>query len=487
METEKACFGGGIFPGGYTGHCSFASAHATLLWMAGAEDTAGVVASAALREAATAVVRRLRKAGFEALFAGGCVRDLQLGREPTDYDIATSARPDDVTALFARTVSVGARFGVILVVTETASFEVATFRSDGDYLDSRRPSQVTWSDARGDAERRDFTINGMFLDPLNGELLDYIGGRKDLDAGIIRAIGDPRARFGEDRLRLLRGVRFAARLGATIEPATFSAMQEMAPTITEIAWERIGDEIRKILAEGAAARGLDLLSESGLLAVILPEIEAMHGVEQPVKHHPEGDVFVHTRRCIGGLRPEHDASVRLATLLHDVAKPPCFTRDETGRIKFHGHCERGAEMARVICERLRCSNALRDKVVWLIANHLRHAEADQMRPATLKRFFAEEHFPALLELIRLDSLGGRGDLTRWEKLRAQYENLSAEELHPEPLLRGRDLLQLGYPEGPRLKIILEDALDAQLEGDLVDIGAARAWALHKHPLVGGGA
>jgi poly(A) polymerase len=450
--------------------------------MVGGEDTSG---AAALREAATAVVRRLREAGFVALFAGGCVRDLQLGREPTDYDIATSARPDDVTALFARTVSVGARFGVVLVVNKIGSFEVATFRSDGDYLDHRRPSQVTWSDARGDAERRDFTINGMFLDPLTDEVLDYVGGRADLEAGIIRSIGDPRARFGEDRLRLLRGVRFAARLGATIEPATFATMQEMAPTIVDIAWERIGDEIGKILAEGAAARGLDLLSESGLLAVVLPEVEAMHGVEQPVKHHPEGDVFVHTRRCIAELRPEHDAGVRLATLLHDVAKPPCFTRDEDGRIKFHGHCERGAEMAYGICERLRCSNALRDKVVWLIANHLRHTEADNMRPATLKRFFAEEHFPALLELVRLDSLGGRGDLIRWDKLRAQYESLSAEELVPEPLLRGRDLLQLGYPAGPRLKTILHEAFDAQLDGDITDTDAARAWALHTYPLEGG--
>lgn len=439
-------------------------------------------ATVEVREAAVEVVQRLQKAGHDALFAGGCVRDIELGREPADFDIATAARPSDVEALFPRTVAVGARFGVILVVTEAGSFEVATFRSDGDYHDNRRPSQVTYSDARGDAQRRDFTVNGMFLDPVSGEVLDYVGGRKDLAAGVIRAIGDPFARFAEDRLRLLRAVRFAARLGAKIEPLTFAALCEMAPTIVDIAWERIGDEILKILAEGQAAVGLDLLSETGLLGVVLPEVEAMHDVEQSPDHHPEGDVFVHTRLCVAGLQPQkHDAALRLATLLHDVAKPLCSNRSQDGQIRFYGHCEKGEEMAREICERLRLSNAVRDKTAWLVRNHLRHLDAPQMRIATLRRFLSEEHFPDLLELIRLDVLAGSGDLGAWEFLHGKFEEFSRDEVKPAPLLRGQDLLELGYSPGPRLGEILDGAFDAQLEGEFTDSLEARTWVLAKYP------
>lgn len=434
--------------------------------------------------AALNVVRVLQEAGHEALFAGGCVRDLELGLRPGDYDIATSARPDDVCELFPRTVPIGAKFGVILVVTAAGSFEVATFRSDGDYHDHRRPSQVTYSDARGDAERRDFTINGMFCDPLTGEVHDFVGGRADLAARRIRAIGDPRARFDEDRLRLLRCVRFAARLDAEIEEETWAALCEMAAGITEIAGERIGEEIRKMLLEeegGRVVRALDLLAESGLLEAVLPEVAVMRGVEQSPEHHPEGDVFVHTRLLLAQFEAGHEEALRFAALLHDIAKPVCAERSNDGRIRFHGHCERGEEMVHEIFRRLRFSNALRDKVSWLVRHHLRHLDARRMRVATLRRFLAEEHFPDLLELIRLDALAGSGDLEDWQFLRTKLDDFSREELKPAPLLRGRDLLDVGYQPGPSMKSVLNAAYDAQLEGRIADIEEARRWVLANHP------
>lgn len=437
-----------------------------------------------MSKAATGVVRRLREAGHEALFAGGCVRDLALGLEPGDYDIATSARPDDVRRLFPHTIPIGAKFGVILVVTPGGSFEVATFRSDGDYHDHRRPSQVTYSDARGDAERRDFTINGMFHDPLTGEVHDYVGGRADLDARRIRAIGDPRARFDEDRLRLLRCVRFAARLDAEIEAGTWAALCEMAPGIRGIADERIGEEIRKMILEEdgtRVVRALDLLAESGLLEIVLPEIAAMRGVEQSPDHHPEGDVFVHTRLLLAQLDARHGEALRFAALLHDVAKPVCAEKGSDGRIRFHGHCERGEAMVQEIFRRLRFSNALRDHTGWLVRNHLRHLDARRMRVATLRRFLAEEHFPELLELIRLDALAGSGVLDDWQFLRNKLDEFSREELKPKPLLSGRDLLDAGYAPGPAMKRILNAVYDEQLEGRVVDIEQARNWVLKHHP------
>ena len=434
-----------------------------------------------VREGAEEVCRQLQQAGYEALFAGGCVRDLALGVAPVDFDIATSARPADVAALFPRTVPVGVHFGVTLVVTDKGSFEVTTFRSDGDYLDHRRPSQVTFSDARGDAARRDFTINGMFLDPRSDAVIDYVGGQQDLAAGIVRAIGNPEDRFREDRLRMIRAVRFAAKLRSTIEPATLTAVKSSAPKILDISWERIGDELRKILADGEASRAVVLLSETGLLEKILPEVQAMHGVEQSPEHHPEGDVFTHTRLCLAGLEEGHDDALRLAVLLHDVAKPRCAERGKDGRIRFHGHCELGSQMAREICERLRFSNALRDKVGWLVANHLRHLNARKMRLSTLKRFLAEPLFDDLLELIRVDAMAGSGDLDLWHFLKNRKAELSQEDVAPKPLLRGGDLLALGYLAGPGMREILDAIYDAQLEHAFEQADDARRWVLQTFP------
>lgn len=450
------------------------------MMQSGGEEKAPV-SSGEVRRGAEDVCRRLHQAGYEALFAGGCVRDLGLGTDPVDFDIATSARPDDVAALFPRTVPVGVRFGVTLVVTAKGAFEVTTFRSDGDYLDHRRPSQITYSDARGDAARRDFTINGMFLDPRTNEVIDYVGGQADLAAGLIRAIGDPEERFREDRLRMIRAVRFAAKLRATIDPPTFAAVQSKAPRILDIAWERVGDELRKILADGEASRALTLLSETGLLAKILPEVEALHGVAQSPDHHPEGDVFVHTCLCVAGLDEGHDDALRLAVLLHDVAKPLCAEVGEDGRIRFHGHCERGGEMAREICERLRCSNAVRDKVGWLVTNHLRHLNAREMRLSKLKRFLAEPFFDDLLELIRIDALAGSGDLDLWHFLKNQQAEMSLAEVAPDPLVRGADLLAMGYVAGPGMREILDATYDAQLEGVFLETEGARAWVLREFP------
>ena len=426
-------------------------------------------------------MERLRGAGFEALFAGGCVRDLELGFPPEDYDVATSALASQVEALFPRTVGVGRQFGVIKVLGEAGDTEVATFRSDGVYVDHRRPSEVRFSDARGDAERRDFTINGMFLDPETGEITDYVGGRADLEAKRIRAIGDPDARFGEDRLRLLRAIRFAARFGFRIEEATWQSIVAHASTIRDIAWERIGDEIVKILRDGAARRGFELLAECGLLEAVLPEIAAMRGVEQSPDHHPEGDVFVHTLLCIDKLDPaQHDSALALAVLLHDVAKPHTFEKGDDGRIRFFGHCEQGAELSRVICRRLRQSGETSDRVAWLIANHLRHMQAPDMRVATLKRFLGEPWIASLLELIRIDVSSGSGNLTTWQYCVDQLAALPVEEIRPEPLLRGQDLIELGFAPGPDFKRILDAAFDAQLEGEFATTAAARTWVAAHH-------
>jgi len=428
-------------------------------------------------------VRRLRAAGHEALFAGGCVRDLLLEREPADYDIATSAPASVVQQLFPRTVPVGLQFGVVVVLEEGEPFQVATFRRDGVYLDHRRPTEVHFSDARHDAERRDFTINGMFLDPESDEVLDFVGGRADLAAGIVRAIGDPYARFDEDSLRLLRAVRFAARFDYAIAPETVDAIHKLAPTITGIAWERIGDEIVKILTEGRARRGFELLAESGLLVEVLPEVAALRGVAQSPDHHPEGDVFTHTLLCLEKLDPaRHGESLSLAALLHDVAKPGCAVLQPDGRRTFHGHCERGAVMADEIVSRLRRSRETAEQVAWLVEHHLRHLDAPQMRLAKLKRFLAAPLIDELLELTRIDALSGSGDLATYEFCRAQRAELLHAEPLPEPLLRGRDLIALGHRPGKQFREILDGAFDAQLEGEFTTAEAARAWVRERHPL-----
>lgn len=422
---------------------------------------------------AKAIIRTLRKHGFAAYLAGGCVRDKLLGHEPKDFDVATSARTEEVQRLFAHTVPVGAQFGVMLVIHDGIPCEVATFRSDGVYLDGRHPVSVRFSDPREDALRRDFTINGMFYDPVTEQVIDYVNGRQDLSAGVIRAIGDPHARFSEDRLRMLRAVRLAARFGFTIEAQTFAAIQELAPTITDIAWERIGDEISKILSEKGAKRAFELLSDSGLLAVILPEIAAMRGVEQSPDFHPEGDVFTHTLLLLNNLDAPTE-TLALGALLHDVAKPLCQQRKEH-RITFYGHSETGATMAVAICQRLKRSRDTWERVEYLVKNHLRALSAPDMRASTLKRFLREEGIEELLELVRLDALASNGDLRAYEFCKHKLAELAPEQMTPPRLVTGRDLIALGLSPGPRFKELLAAVEEAQLEGQVHTREDALAW------------
>lgn len=415
------------------------------------------------RTAATRVVRTLRDAGHQAFFAGGCVRDELLGREPSDFDIATSAPPETVQRLFRRTIPVGVQFGVILVIEGERRFEVATFRSDDAYVDGRRPSAVHFATAEQDAQRRDFTINALLRDPDSGAVIDYVGGQADLRAGLIRAIGDARARIAEDRLRMLRAVRFAARFGFTLDDATAAAIVASAPLLTDMAAERIGEEIVKILTEGHARRAFQLLDETGLLAVVLPEIAAMKGVAQSSDYHPEGDVFVHTLRLLDQLPAGASEALALGCLLHDVAKPPCAGR-KGDRITFYGHEPRGAEMAVAICQRLRRSRAAWERVAWLVEQHLRIVQAPKMRLSTLKRFLAHDGIDELLNLAQIDALASNGNLEFVQFCDRTRRELSAEALRPPRLLTGSDLMALGHPRGPKLGEILRAVEEAQLEG-----------------------
>jgi poly(A) polymerase len=435
------------------------------------------------RTNAIAVVRRLRDAGFEALLAGGCVRDEILGRTPKDYDVATDAPATRVLELFPGSLPVGVQFGVVLVPAGDDRIEVATFRRDGVYLDSRHPVSVTFGSAQEDAARRDFTINGMFLDPLEDRIIDYVGGRDDLARGVVRAIGDPAARLDEDKLRMLRGVRLAARLGYTIDPATWDVIRREAPLIDRIAWERIGEEIRLILSEGAAKRGFELLHASGLLAVVMPELLAMQGVEQTPLHHPEGDVWIHTLLVIDQLRAPTE-TLALGALLHDVAKPICAGRKTTPegeRITFYGHPERGAEMAVAVCQRLKRSRAVWERVAYLVRNHLRLVSAPLMRKSTLTRFLREDGIDELLELARIDASASNGDLQYYEFCRAKLASLSEEQMNPPALVTGRDLIALGHTPGPRFSEILHAVEEQQLEGALADREAALAWVRSRYP------
>ena len=422
---------------------------------------------------ARAIVHTLRDHGFTAYLAGGCVRDKLLGIEPKDFDVATSARATEVQAFFPHTVPVGVQFGVVLVICDSSQVEIATFRSDGVYRDGRHPSSVQFSNAHADALRRDFTINGMFYDPVTEQVIDYVDGRQDLAQRVVRAIGNPYARFAEDRLRMIRAVRLAARLGFTIAPDTFAAIRALVPTIVDIAWERIGDEIVKILTAGGSKRAFALLSESGLLQVILPEIEAMRGVEQSPDFHPEGDVFVHTLLLLEKL--DHPSeTLALGALLHDVAKPLCQAR-KGERITFYGHCERGAEMAVEICQRLKRSRTTWERVAYLVKNHLRLLSAPEMRTATLKRFLREEGIEELLELARIDALSSSGDLRPYEFCRRKLAELGPAQIAPPRLLNGHDLITLGFPPGPHFKDILDAVEEAQLEGRLVTREDALSW------------
>lgn len=429
------------------------------------------------RDRAIAIVKRLREEGYESYLAGGCVRDLMLNEKPRDYDIATRARPEDIQRLFPHTIPVGAQFGVVLVIVEGHPFEVATFRFDGPYLDGRRPSHVRYGTLDEDILRRDFTINGMVYDPVEDRIIDRVEGLQDLERRRIRAIGDPRARFEEDRLRMLRAVRLAASLNFEIEGATFDAIVQLAGTVTGVSPERIGEEISRILTEGGARRGFELLDQCGLLRILLPEIEAMKGVEQSPDHHPEGDVFMHTLTLLSHL---HAPSETLAygCLLHDVAKPVCARRDGS-RITFYGHTERGAEMAQDILKRLRRGRSVWERVAYLVRNHLRHTQAPKMRLSTLKRFLREDGIDELLELARIDALSSSGDLRLYRFCKDRLSEMQEEEIRPEPLLSGRDLIEMGLVPGPIFTQILRRVEDAQLGGELTSRQDALEW-VHKH-------
>ena len=511
-------------------------------------------------EAAMQVIGRLRAAGYEAYLAGGCVRDLLLGREPDDYDVATSATPDVVLGMFERTFAVGAKFGVVLVATTCGGAgtvdqepappqvvtEVATFRSDGAYSDGRRPDAVRYAEsAEEDVQRRDFTINGLLLDPLKmgpqglkpadfvgstgtaeavplqnnaldrvfrqtmkpgnaeGELdelaeartlqspggegagalraavIDHVGGVADLDAGMVRAIGDPVLRFEEDQLRLLRAVRFAARFGFAIEPGTHAAMRACAAKIATVSRERVRDELTKMLTEGKARRAFELLDETGLLVQVLPEIAAMKGVEQPPQFHPEGDVWVHTLMLLEQLEAGCPATLGWGALLHDVGKPPTFTR--TDRVRFNGHVEVGVAMGAEICRRFRFSNDETQMVLALIENHMRFADVHRMKASTLKRFFRLDAFEQHLALHRMDCLAASGNLENWEFAREALAAMGEEAVRPKPLLTGRELIAAGYAPGAGFKEMLRMAEDAQLDGTVTTQEEALALVRARFP------
>ena len=413
-----------------------------------------------MRRAAQRIVERLRANGYEAFFAGGWVRDLLLHRKPKDIDIATSALPEDVLRLFPGVTAVGAKFGVVQVRVYGRSYEVATFRSEGPYLDGRHPSSVSFAEPQQDALRRDFTVNGLFYDPVAGRVIDYVHGRADLRRKIVRTIGDPEARFSEDYLRMLRAVRFACWLGFEIEPATWKAVRQYAPDILRVSWERIRDELLQILTGPSRAHGLDLLHDSGLLAHLLPEVEAMRGIEQPAEFHPEGDVFTHTRLTLSLLR-KPSAVLAMGALLHDVGKPPTFNLKD--RIRFDNHVEVGARIAADVCRRLRMSNEEIEHVVDLVSHHLRFMHVHEMRESTLLRFLRKPNFADHLELHRADCLSSHRDLSGYRFCKQKLAEIKRELPSLPRLITGQDLIDMGYQPGPVFRSILQAVEDLQLE------------------------
>lgn len=431
----------------------------------------------ALKDQAAAIVRRLQQAGFEAFWVGGCVRDFLLGREPVDYDIVTSALPDEIEKLFRRTIPVGRKFGVLIVVEGEHQFQVATFRAEAEYRDGRHPERVSFGDASADARRRDFTINGLFYDPIGKKLQDWVAGEADLRAKLIRTIGSPEERFAEDHLRLLRAVRLAAQLGFQIESATFQAIKALARKIQGISAERIRDELIKLLRPPHASRGLALLEESGLLEEVLPEIAATRTCEQSPDYHPEGPVFKHLLLMLKHLPEDADPSVAWAVLLHDVAKPVTASRDPaTGSIHFYGHERIGAEMAEKILERLRFPRKQIDEIVQAVRCHMQFKDVPQMRKATLRRLLLRPTFPLELELHRLDCVGSHGQLDIYELLVAQAAELNNMPQIQPPLLKGNDLIALGVKPGPRLGALLEEIREKQLQDELKTRAEALQWA-----------
>jgi poly(A) polymerase len=437
------------------------------------------------RELANAICDTLRRHGHEALLVGGCVRDLLLKREPADFDVTTDATPERVLQLFPDGIGVGAQFGVVLVLRDAAKVEVATFRSDVGYSDGRHPDRVLYSKTpQEDVARRDFTINGLLMRHDTGEVLDYVGGQYDLHARLVRAIGDPERRFTEDKLRMLRALRFAARFGYAIEPATFAAIQGHAPEIHVVSPERIREELTKLLTEGAARRGFELLNDSGLLQQLLPEISAMKGVPQPPEFHPEGDVWIHTRLMLEALPAGVSPTLAWGVLLHDVGKPPTFRpASATGeRIRFDGHAEVGVMMATAICHRLRFSNDDTQQILALVANHMKFKDVAQMRKSTLKRFVRLPAFSEHLELHRLDCLSSHGRLEAYQALKSFLAETPAEQVSPPRLLTGVDLQDMGYVPGPHFQRILTALEDAQLEGLLQTRDQAVLFVRKNYPL-----
>jgi poly(A) polymerase len=434
----------------------------------------------AKRQAAAAIVGRLRAEGYQAYFVGGCVRDLVMGREPADYDVATDATPEEVLRIYPHSLTVGAQFGVVVVPAEAGDVEVATFRSDGRYADGRHPTQVRFARTpQEDVRRRDFTINGLLYDPARERVLDYVGGQADLRARLIRSIGDPAERFSEDRLRMLRAVRFVARFGFALDPATEQAIGNLAPEIRSVSAERVRDEILKILTEGAARRGFELLDATRLLAEILPEIQALQGVAQPPEFHPEGDVWTHTLMMLEGLRAP-TPTLALGVLLHDVGKPSTFSVRE--RIRFDHHVEVGARMAEDLCRRLRLSARSTERVVELVRHHLRFKDFPRMRRSTQLRFLRMEGFEEHLELHRLDCLASHGNLDHYEMARKMLEETPPEEIKPAPLVGGDDLIAQGYAPGPLFKRILQAVEDGQLDGSLRSRDDALRLVAEQFPL-----
>ncbi|HKT89697.1 MAG TPA: CCA tRNA nucleotidyltransferase [Candidatus Sulfotelmatobacter sp.] len=447
-----------------------------------------------LKQAATGIVQKLRERGFQAYLVGGCVRDLLLGRPPKDYDVATDATPRQVMEIFPETYAVGAQFGVVLVPvasltndacaggsSKSSCVEVATFRSDIGYSDGRHPDEVRFSkDPREDVARRDFSINGMMLDPVSGEVLDFVGGRKDLAAGLIRTIGDPEHRFGEDKLRMLRAVRFASRFEYAIDPATFAAMRNLAEQIKVVSRERVREELTRMLTEGHGRRAFLLLDESGLLQQVLPEISAMKGVQQPPEFHPEGDVFVHTLLLLDHLPQPCSTTLAWGALLHDVGKPATF-RVAPDRIRFDNHVEVGVKIAENICRRMRFSKDETEQILALVDNHMRFMDAMKMKQSTLKRFMRLPEFHEHMALHRADCLASHRHLTTYEWIREKQKETPPEVMRPSPLVTGDDLIAEGHAPGPKFREILNAVEDAQLEGRLPTRDAALEFVRREFP------
>jgi poly(A) polymerase len=429
-----------------------------------------------MKTTAANIVRHLQAAGFAALWVGGCVRDFLLGREAQDFDIATDAKPEQVEKLFSKTIPVGKKFGVIIVLEDGHQFQVATFRAEADYQDGRRPETVVFANAQADAQRRDFTVNGLFYDPLTEKIHDWVGGERDLHAKIIRTIGTPEERFGEDHLRLLRAVRFAAQLGFEIEPQTFAAIKKLAPKIKIISAERVRDELLKLFRPPHAKHGLVLLRESGLLEHVLPELAATIACEQSPDFHPEGSVFNHICLMLEKLPPDAGESLPWAVLLHDIAKPVTAERDAaTGKIHFYGHEKVGADMAEKILQRLKFPNRQAEEIVAAVRHHMQFKDVRQMRKATLRRLLLRGTFPLELQLHKLDCLGSHGDLEFYNFLKEQAAELEKLPALIPPLLTGNDLIGLGVPPGKELGALLAEIRELQLADELKTADEAKAW------------